>query len=222
MCWLTIILSMFTSNFNCSTVFRASAILAMLLDILHLSHWSQPACSKTPNIELLTHHWRGGKNINTATPLKCTERDNLLKVLSWLESVSICSLILLPGSQLQVAGRLSKEKGRGGGGRLTSPGGGHPLAEKVNTPNININLLLFQNTFVQNCRSSDLMLNLCTHSCCYVAQLHRLMQKINREQWMNSMISQQQKSLTLICQLSQYNEFRHAIILHTQHTCRYM
>lgn len=75
-----------------------------------------------------------------------------------------------------MAGRLSKEKGRGGGGGLTSPGGGHPLAENVNTPNINMNLLLFQNTFVKNCRSSDLMLNLptvvSTHLllCCSAAQ----------------------------------------------------
>lgn len=34
---LTIIRSMFTSSFSCSTVLRASAILAMLLDILRFS-----------------------------------------------------------------------------------------------------------------------------------------------------------------------------------------
>lgn len=74
-------------------------------------------------------------------------RDKLLPVsVPWLESVSICSLILLPGSQLQVAQGGSQRRRAGQGRQSSFPRGGHPLAENVNTPNINITLLLFPNT----------------------------------------------------------------------------
>lgn len=84
---------------------------------------------------------------------------NLLKVsVPWLESVSICSLILFPGSQLQVAQGGSQRRRRAGEGRQSSfPMGGHPLA--VNTPNINMNLLLFQNMFVKMQRFNAIILH---------------------------------------------------------------
>lgn len=82
-------------------------------------------------------------------------RDNSLKMsMPWLESVSICSLILLPGSQLQGAQGGSQRRRAGEGRQSSFPRGGHPLAENVNTPNININMLLFQNTFTADVESS--------------------------------------------------------------------
>lgn len=99
----------------------------------------------------------GRKNTNMVTLLHTsnTARDSLLKMSApWLESVSICSLILLPGSQLQGAQGGSQRRRAGEGRQSSFLGGGHPLAENVNTPNININInmLLFQNTAdVESC-----------------------------------------------------------------------
>lgn len=59
---LTIILSMFTSSFNCSTVFRASAILAMLLDIVYLAAKVSQSVAKN-QIELLNKKYQYAKII---------------------------------------------------------------------------------------------------------------------------------------------------------------
>lgn len=65
-----------------------------------------------------------------------------------LESVSICSLISLPGSQLQVAQGGSQRTRAGEERQIRCPWGGLPLTEDVNTLGTNIDLLLARNAYV--------------------------------------------------------------------------
>lgn len=132
LCSLTIILSMLTSSFSCSTVFRASAILAMLFDIL--PHWSQPVCSKclvTRQKNNRTHHWWRNQVAE-----KHTNRGDICA------TVRVCFNLLVNSapwvSAASGTGRVSKEQRRAGEAKQPSPGG-YPLAENVNTPNIDIN-----------------------------------------------------------------------------------
>ena len=69
---------MFTSSFSCSTVFRASAILAMLLDILPLpTRVSQPAAK----CHMLSYQIRNIKNTNMIS--QCLSQYWRYLSLSW-------------------------------------------------------------------------------------------------------------------------------------------
>lgn len=142
---LTIILSMFTSNLSCSTVLRASAILAMLLDIPLVDDFL-PMRHQNKTVVCVTEvRGRGGKYGGAAKHKQtCLSRSHL----RMLESVSICSLISLPGSQLQVAQGGSQRTRAGEERQISCPWGGLPLTEDVNTLGTNIDSLLARNACV--------------------------------------------------------------------------